>query len=136
MPLLELDFPTQKPSLVMSWMTTNLWPKAMSFYERYLYLKSTLPSIIIIINIIHFWVFISQWLMNHTDFIENILYVGGDSYSGIPIPMTVQTIVDGTRKSQPIPSLTFYLRISYNLHHTSLCLWYYWNSLLQLQLWP
>ena len=36
-----------------------------------------------------------QWLTEHPQYQENQLYVGGDSYSGIPIPMIVQQIVIG-----------------------------------------
>ena len=36
-----------------------------------------------------------QWLELHPQFLENQFYIGGDSYSGIPIPMIVQDIVKG-----------------------------------------
>ncbi|XP_062159462.1 serine carboxypeptidase-like 13 [Alnus glutinosa] len=39
--------------------------------------------------------FLIKWLDLHPQFLENQLYVGGDSYSGIPIPMIVQQIVIG-----------------------------------------
>ncbi|KAG7945026.1 hypothetical protein I3843_15G132300 [Carya illinoinensis] len=38
--------------------------------------------------------FIQKWLNLHPQFLENQLYVGGDSYSGTPIPMIVQKIVN------------------------------------------
>lgn len=36
-----------------------------------------------------------QWLMDHPKFLENPLYVAGDSYSGIIVPIVVQEISDG-----------------------------------------
>ncbi|XP_050366801.1 serine carboxypeptidase-like 18 [Argentina anserina] len=39
--------------------------------------------------------FIRKWLINHPKFIENPLYVAGDSYSGIIVPIVVQEITDG-----------------------------------------
>ncbi|KAK4774819.1 hypothetical protein SAY86_009754 [Trapa natans] len=39
--------------------------------------------------------FLRKWLLLHPQFLNNILYVGGDSYSGIPLPIIVQRILDG-----------------------------------------
>lgn len=36
-----------------------------------------------------------QWLSEHPQFLENQLYVGGESYGGKPVPMIVQQIVIG-----------------------------------------
>ena len=36
-----------------------------------------------------------QWLIDHPEFAENHLYLGGGSYTGILIPVTVQKIYDG-----------------------------------------
>ncbi|KAE8056750.1 hypothetical protein FH972_013493 [Carpinus fangiana] len=36
--------------------------------------------------------FLKKWLIQHPQYLENILYIGGDSYSGIPIPIIVQEI--------------------------------------------
>jgi len=41
--------------------------------------------------------FLSKWLLAHPQYFENILYVGGDSYSGIPLPMIVQEIFNGNQ---------------------------------------
>ena len=38
------------------------------------------------------------WLNEHPQFLENQFHVGGESYSGIPIPMLVQQIVLGNIK--------------------------------------
>ena len=46
------------------------------------------------INVEHFTNFV-QWLVDHPEFLKNELYVGGDSYSGIPVPMVVQEIYYG-----------------------------------------
>ena len=37
-----------------------------------------------------------QWLIQHPEFLKNNLYIGGDSYSGIPVPMIVQDIYYGS----------------------------------------
>ncbi|GJY53594.1 serine carboxypeptidase-like protein 13 isoform X1, partial [Tanacetum coccineum] len=39
--------------------------------------------------------FMIKWLGNHPQFIPNEFYVGGDSYSGNPVPIITQLISDG-----------------------------------------
>lgn len=39
--------------------------------------------------------FLRKWLYDHPQFLENQLYIGGDSYSGIIVPMVVLKISDG-----------------------------------------
>ncbi|GLT62521.1 hypothetical protein SLA2020_351530 [Shorea laevis] len=39
--------------------------------------------------------FLRKWLLNHPSFIANPLYIGGDSYSGMIVPIIVQKISDG-----------------------------------------
>ncbi|KAI4380564.1 hypothetical protein MLD38_006741 [Melastoma candidum] len=39
--------------------------------------------------------FLRKWLVKHPQYLNNILYIGGDSYSGIPLPMIVQKVHDG-----------------------------------------
>lgn len=39
--------------------------------------------------------FMRKWFESHTDFISNPFYIGGDSYSGIPVPMITQLISNG-----------------------------------------
>eukprot|EP00261_Vitis_vinifera_P002294 XP_002266354.2 PREDICTED: serine carboxypeptidase-like 18 [Vitis vinifera] len=41
------------------------------------------------------YAFLRKWLINHPKFQKNPLYVSGDSYSGIIIPMVVQEISNG-----------------------------------------
>ncbi|KAL4615202.1 hypothetical protein ACB092_07G106800 [Castanea dentata] len=39
--------------------------------------------------------FLRKWLLDHPKFLTNVLYVGGDSYSGISVPIIVQEIHNG-----------------------------------------
>lgn len=39
--------------------------------------------------------FLAQWLVNHSKFLGNQVYIGGDSYSGITVPLVVQNILQG-----------------------------------------
>ncbi|KAJ9538213.1 hypothetical protein OSB04_030946 [Centaurea solstitialis] len=39
--------------------------------------------------------FLRKWLVDHPEFLKNPFYVGGDSYSGIVVPMVVQEIYNG-----------------------------------------
>ncbi|KAI4380242.1 hypothetical protein MLD38_006457 [Melastoma candidum] len=41
--------------------------------------------------------FLRKWLVNHPQYLENELYIGGDSYSGIPIPLLVQLVLTGNK---------------------------------------
>ncbi|KAA8522752.1 hypothetical protein F0562_009086 [Nyssa sinensis] len=41
--------------------------------------------------------FLSKWLLDHPDFASNNLYIGGESFSGIPVPMLVEKISDGIK---------------------------------------
>ncbi|CAJ1962101.1 unnamed protein product [Sphenostylis stenocarpa] len=42
--------------------------------------------------------FLRKWLIDHPNFLSNQVYIGGDSYSGIPIPVIVQEISQGNEK--------------------------------------
>uniref|UniRef100_A0A2N9GDT2 Uncharacterized protein n=1 Tax=Fagus sylvatica TaxID=28930 RepID=A0A2N9GDT2_FAGSY len=54
--------------------------------------------------------FLQKWLTEHPQYQENQLYVGGDSYSGIPIPMIVQQIVIGIEAGDvPLINLRGYI---------------------------
>ncbi|KAI4377684.1 hypothetical protein MLD38_015271 [Melastoma candidum] len=39
--------------------------------------------------------FLQKWLTDHPQYQTNVLYIGGDTYSGITLPITVQKIFDG-----------------------------------------
>ncbi|KAL7175675.1 hypothetical protein ACSBR2_029296 [Camellia fascicularis] len=39
--------------------------------------------------------FLIKWLIDHPDFLSNPVYVGGDSYTGITVPIIVQLISNG-----------------------------------------
>ncbi|KAK7303060.1 hypothetical protein RJT34_13959 [Clitoria ternatea] len=41
--------------------------------------------------------FLRKWLIDHPKFLANEVYIGGDSYSGIPIPAIVQEISQGIK---------------------------------------
>ncbi|TKY71923.1 Serine carboxypeptidase 12 [Spatholobus suberectus] len=54
--------------------------------------------------------FLRKWLIDHPKFLSNEVYIGGDSYSGIPIPVIVQEISQGNEKGvQPWINLQGYL---------------------------
>ncbi|PRQ37046.1 putative peptidase S10, serine carboxypeptidase, alpha/Beta hydrolase [Rosa chinensis] len=50
--------------------------------------------------------FLQKWLDAHPTYLKNILYIGGDSYSGMPVPMLAQTIVNGNENGS-IPMMNF-----------------------------
>nr|GMD04304.1 serine carboxypeptidase-like 11 isoform X1 [Ipomoea batatas] len=47
--------------------------------------------------------FIRKWLEDHFQYQSNSFYVGGDSYSGITVPMVVQAISYGNKSLRNIP---------------------------------
>ncbi|KAK7303059.1 hypothetical protein RJT34_13958 [Clitoria ternatea] len=54
--------------------------------------------------------FLRKWLIDHPKFLQNELYIGGDSYSGIPIPVIVQEISQENEKGiQPWINLQGYI---------------------------
>ncbi|GAB2219357.1 hypothetical protein Drorol1_Dr00006992 [Drosera rotundifolia] len=53
----------------------------------------------------HIYEFLYKWLRRHSDFFSNPLYIAGDSYSGIVVPLVVQNIIDGNEKGQE-PKMT------------------------------
>ncbi|XP_058189546.1 serine carboxypeptidase-like 16 [Rhododendron vialii] len=48
-----------------------------------------------LLSAIYNYNFLLKWLMDHPTFLSNELYVGGDSYSGIIVPIIVQKTYDG-----------------------------------------
>ncbi|MCH80423.1 serine carboxypeptidase, partial [Trifolium medium] len=54
--------------------------------------------------------FLRKWLVDHPKFQSNEVYIGGDSYSGIPVPVIVQEIAQANEKGvQPWINLQGYL---------------------------
>ncbi|XP_028807315.1 serine carboxypeptidase-like 11, partial [Neltuma alba] len=54
--------------------------------------------------------FIRKWLIDHPRFLSHQVYIGGDSYSGIPVPAMVQKISNGNEKGiQPWINLQGYV---------------------------
>ncbi|KAA8536287.1 hypothetical protein F0562_028765 [Nyssa sinensis] len=43
----------------------------------------------------HAYIFLRKWLMDHPEFLDNPLYIGGVSYSGVIVPVIVQEIYNG-----------------------------------------
>ncbi|KAG4147302.1 hypothetical protein ERO13_D05G214300v2 [Gossypium hirsutum] len=58
----------------------------------------------------HLHQFLRKWLMAHPDFISNPVYVSGDSYSGIPVPVLAQEISNGNEEGiKPVIHLQGYI---------------------------
>ncbi|KAK7245618.1 hypothetical protein RIF29_40466 [Crotalaria pallida] len=54
--------------------------------------------------------FLRKWLIDHPEFLSNEVYIGGDSHSGIPVPVIVQEISQGNEEGvQPWINLQGYL---------------------------
>ncbi|XP_019439670.1 PREDICTED: serine carboxypeptidase-like 2 [Lupinus angustifolius] len=54
--------------------------------------------------------FLRKWLNEHPEFLSNEVYIGGDSYSGIPVPAIVEEISQGNEEGvQPWINLQGYL---------------------------
>ncbi|PIA29441.1 hypothetical protein AQUCO_06000060v1 [Aquilegia coerulea] len=54
--------------------------------------------------------FIRKWLADHPEFLSNPLYVGGDSFSGLTVPIVTQHISDGIEFGiKPLLNLKGYL---------------------------
>ncbi|RXH72890.1 hypothetical protein DVH24_012574 [Malus domestica] len=54
--------------------------------------------------------FLRKWLVDHPEFMSNPFFVGGDSYSGIPVPVLAQLISDGNQEGvRPAINLQGYI---------------------------
>ncbi|XP_028075985.1 serine carboxypeptidase-like 17 isoform X1 [Camellia sinensis] len=54
--------------------------------------------------------FLRKWLIDHPDFLSNPVYMGGDSYTGITVPIIVQLISNGNEAGiKPLINLKGYL---------------------------
>ncbi|KAJ4842745.1 hypothetical protein Tsubulata_027206 [Turnera subulata] len=47
------------------------------------------------IQVYHAYQFLRKWLQDHPEFRSNLVYIGGDSYSGMIVPAVVQAISSG-----------------------------------------
>ncbi|MCD7454871.1 hypothetical protein HAX54_026242 [Datura stramonium] len=58
----------------------------------------------------HAYQFLHKWFNDHPEFLRNPFYVGGDSYSGIGVPIISQVIANGNEKGlEPFIDLKGYL---------------------------
>ncbi|XP_038899455.1 serine carboxypeptidase-like 13 isoform X2 [Benincasa hispida] len=57
----------------------------------------------------HYLQFLRKWLVDHPEFITNPFYVGGDSYSGMIVPVVAQKIVGGNTLEFPIINFQGYI---------------------------
>ncbi|KAI7979679.1 Serine carboxypeptidase-like 6, partial [Camellia lanceoleosa] len=54
--------------------------------------------------------FLKKWLIDHSEFFWNPIYVGGDSYTGLTVPIIVQLISNGNEVStEPLINLKGYI---------------------------
>ncbi|KAL6270655.1 hypothetical protein ACE6H2_027566 [Prunus campanulata] len=51
----------------------------------------------------HTYEFLRKWLKDHTQFLKNPLYIAGDSYSGITVPIIVQEVSNGNEVGHEPP---------------------------------
>lgn len=47
------------------------------------------------------YTFLRKWFSSHPQYLSNLLYIGGDSYSGIPVPVIVEEILNGNHAGEP-----------------------------------
>lgn len=64
----------------------------LNYYHLIIYVSNKLRAPCFLIFIFRF---VKQWLITHPQFQSNVLYVGGDSYSGIVVPIIVEEIYNG-----------------------------------------
>ncbi|PIA25695.1 hypothetical protein AQUCO_10900025v1 [Aquilegia coerulea] len=87
----------------------------------------------------HSHTFIRRWLVGHPEFLSNPLYLAGDSYSGMVVPLIVQEISDGIEAGdKPLINLKGYLLgnpvTDRNLEMNSLIPFSYGMGILSLEL--
>uniref|UniRef100_A0A7C9ELY0 Serine carboxypeptidase-like 18 n=1 Tax=Opuntia streptacantha TaxID=393608 RepID=A0A7C9ELY0_OPUST len=58
----------------------------------------------------HIYEFLKKWLQEHAEFQNNPIYIAGDSYSGITVPLVVQEILNGNKAAiRPLMNLKGYI---------------------------
>ncbi|GLJ08403.1 hypothetical protein SUGI_0088070, partial [Cryptomeria japonica] len=56
------------------------------------------------------YIFLTKWFEAYPEFLSNPLYIGGDSYSGVIVPMLTQKIADGIEAgAKPVLNMKGYL---------------------------
>lgn len=54
--------------------------------------------------------FLRKWLIRHPEFLKNELYISGDSYSGLPVPMVIELILNGNEMGRtPLMNIKGYV---------------------------
>ncbi|XP_043708983.1 serine carboxypeptidase-like 18 [Telopea speciosissima] len=58
----------------------------------------------------HLYQFLTKWMINHPEFLNNPLYVAGDSYSGKIVPLVIKGIADGNEAgNEPFINIKGYI---------------------------
>ncbi|KAK4485543.1 hypothetical protein RD792_008185, partial [Penstemon davidsonii] len=58
----------------------------------------------------HTYDFLRKWLINHPKYLKNPLYIGGDSYSGIILPLVVDHVYGGIElENEPLLNMKGYI---------------------------
>lgn len=58
-----------------------------------------------------------QWLIKHPQFLENNLFIGGDSYSGIPVPMLTWKIYEGNKLVNLFIFILYTIFVNYSVKY-------------------
>ncbi|BBH09714.1 serine carboxypeptidase-like 17 [Prunus dulcis] len=66
---------------------------------------------VILSSAAHTYEFLRKWLKDHPEFLKNPLYIAGDSYSGITVPIVVQEVSNGNNKGLGKMQIRAYLAI-------------------------
>lgn len=73
-----------------------------------------------------------QWLIDHPEFLSNEVYIAGDSYCGIPVPVIVQEISNGIARTNK--RIKLYAKVETKLKYIETSL--YSNMLVLLWISP
>ncbi|KAK1441156.1 hypothetical protein QVD17_06995 [Tagetes erecta] len=95
-----VDYNGNIPTIIL---TPNSWTKMASIIfldipvgTGFSYARTTRASYSNEIQLSdHAYEFMKKWFESHTEFLSNLFYVGGDSYSGLSVPIISQLISDG-----------------------------------------
>ena len=58
-------------------------------------MTKSLSSSLYLENYKYEYFFMAQWLMEHSDFMNNLVYLGSDSYAGIVNSILAEHIING-----------------------------------------